>query len=357
MKIIHTADLHLHSKIDGLPSEKAKIRREEVLHTFERLCSYAKDNSVKAVILAGDVFDTHKVPEKVLLRFFNAISNAKPVEFIFTYGNHDDDYDFLSKVNVPSNLKICLDEWKYFSYDYVTVSAITLTNLNSGVLYDTLSLDEDKINIVCMHGQVANYVSGTSNELISLPKLKDKNIDYLALGHIHAYSLEKLDNRGKYSYSGCLDGRGFDETGEKGFVLIDVTGKELSTQFIPFASRTLYTVEVDVSGEENWYSFANKVITELSVYNKNSLLKIVLKGERPVIFEIDVDYLVNRLNEEFFFAKVYDQTTLKIGEDDYKNDKSVRGEFVRAVLSSDLSEEEKNAIIMTGLNALKGGGV
>lgn len=353
MKIIHTADLHLYSKIDGLPSEKTKIRREEILRTFERLCAYAKDNNVTAVIIAGDMFDTVKVTEKVLLRVFSAISNAKPVSFIYLSGNHDG-IDFLTQVTVPDNFNICSDEWEYFSYGNVTISGITLTNLNSKLLYDTISLDEDRVNIACIHGQVANYVSG-DEQIVSLPKLRDKNIDYLALGHIHAYTIERLDNRGKYAYCGCLEGRGFDETGEKGFVLINVEGKELTTEFIPFATRSIYTVEVDVCGTENWYNFANKVLSELSVYNKNSLIKVVLKGEHSVNIDLDVEYLVNRLNEEFFFGKVYDQTTLKIVETDYLNDKSVRGEFVRAVLNSDLSEEMKNAIIMKGLNALKGG--
>ena len=54
-------------------------------------------------------------------------------------------------------------------------------------------------------------------------RLKEKNIDYLALGHIHEYSQGQIDLRGKYAYSGCLEGRGFDELGEKGFILIDVS--------------------------------------------------------------------------------------------------------------------------------------
>ena len=50
MKFIHCADLHLNSRIDTLPTEKAKIRREEILRSFEKLCEYAK---VKGVALAG----------------------------------------------------------------------------------------------------------------------------------------------------------------------------------------------------------------------------------------------------------------------------------------------------------------
>ena len=54
MKFIHTADIHLDSVIDMLPSEKSKIRRDEILRTFERLCEYAKEKGVTAVIIAGE---------------------------------------------------------------------------------------------------------------------------------------------------------------------------------------------------------------------------------------------------------------------------------------------------------------
>ena len=56
----------------------------------------------------------------------------------------------------------------------------------------------------------------------------------------------------------------------------------------------------------------------------------------------------------FFFAKVYDKTELEVNLSDYEFDKSVRGEFVRAVWESDLDSQEKNKIIMCGLSALKG---
>lgn len=54
MKIIHCADLHLDSNMtSNLSREQAKQRKAELLATFERMIAYAKDNSVKAVIIAG----------------------------------------------------------------------------------------------------------------------------------------------------------------------------------------------------------------------------------------------------------------------------------------------------------------
>ena len=56
----------------------------------------------------------------------------------------------------------------------------------------------------------------------------------------------------------------------------------------------------------------------------------------------------------FFYAKVYDKTELKVKLADYENDKSFCGEFVRLVLSSDLDENLKKQIVMTGIKVFKG---
>ena len=71
MKFIHCADLHLNSRIDNLSSDKAKIRREEIMRSFEKLCEYAETENVSAVILAGDIFDTPYNPRKVKERLGN----------------------------------------------------------------------------------------------------------------------------------------------------------------------------------------------------------------------------------------------------------------------------------------------
>lgn len=83
---------------------------------------------------------------------------------------------------------------------------------------------------------------------INLSLLKNKGINYLALGHIHTYSEQPLDSEGIYCYSGCLEGRGFDECGPKGFVLLTVESGHLEHEFVPFSCRQLHRIPVDISG-------------------------------------------------------------------------------------------------------------
>ncbi len=355
MKFIHCADLHLDSKMDKLSSEKAKVRRAEMVRTFENLCDYATANGVSAVIIAGDMFDTAKVTIKTRNAILHAIADNPHVDFLYLSGNHDEDNFIASLEVVPDNLKVFDDEWGYFTYGNVCIAGVKFTPYNTGTIYDTLSFSPDSVNIAVMHGQIAGYKGEEKAEVISLPRLKDKNIDYLALGHIHEHAEGQLDLRGKYAYSGCLEGRGFDETGEKGFVLIEVEDDSLSTEFVKFATRRLSTFEYSVEGKLDYIMIRTEILSVLTAnLDDSSLVKVVLKGERKADVNIDVDDLAYRLNQIFFYAKVVDKTTIVVDEADYALDKSVRGEFVRAVWESDLSLEEKTKVLTLGLNALKG---
>ena len=102
----------------------------------------------------------------------------------------------------PDNLLLFGIDWQTYNYDGVDISGIVLSASNSMSLYDTLDLDTEHVNIVVMHGQIAKY-NTKDGDKINLTRLKNKNIDYLALGHIHSYELGELDKRGVYAYSGC----------------------------------------------------------------------------------------------------------------------------------------------------------
>ncbi len=353
MKFIHTADLHLDSNMDALSLEKSRARREELIRSFERLVDFAKENSVRAIIVAGDMFDTKKVSSKTRGRIIHAIESNPEIDFLYLSGNHDADNFIASLEEIPSNLKLFTDEWTYYRYGDSVITGARLSVDKSGIIFDTLRLNPNDKNIVVLHGQIAEYNTDKAVELISLPKLKNKNVDYLALGHIHAYSCQKLDERGVYCYSGCPEGRGFDELGEKGFVLIDTDG-EVKSEFIKFSTRELYAHEFDLTDKPDWYTARAELKEELKTYPASSLIKVVLTGEISTDFELDAVSLAGELNERFYYAKVYDRTETKIELKDYEADKSVKGEFVRTVLASELDEKTKRRVILCGLNALKG---
>ena len=58
MKLIHCADLHLDSRMSThLGDAAARERRQELLGTWLRLVAYAEQHQVRAILIAGDLFD------------------------------------------------------------------------------------------------------------------------------------------------------------------------------------------------------------------------------------------------------------------------------------------------------------
>ena len=358
MKIIHCADLHLDSKLTAnLSKEQAKERKNEILRTFTRMVDYAKKNKIKAIMIAGDMFDTRNVSAMVRNTVRDMIVMNPEIDFLYLRGNHDDD-NFLSRMeNVPGNLYLFGDSWTSYAYGKVMISGLELNEENYLTAYNSLVLDHDAYNIVIMHGQITSYKSDKV-ENISLDDLKNKNIDYLALGHVHTFQMDKIDNRGIYCYPGCLDGRGFDECGQKGFVVLDIDfeTKKANVNFVPMSSRTLHTLPVDVSGvtttQEAGVCIENAIAK--TQYPSTSLVKFILQGDVDVECELDTSFLEEQFAEYFYFVKVYDETKLLVNYKDYEGDVSLKGEFVRLVSQSDLSEEEKSMVIRTGILALQG---
>ena len=359
MKIIHCADLHLDSKMTAnLTKEQAKERKNEILRTFTRMVDYAKKNSVKAILIAGDLFDTRNVSAMVRNTVRDVITQNEEIDFLYLKGNHDDD-NFLSKLEeVPENLYLFSDQWMTYAYGNVTITGIELNAENSVTAYNSLVLDHDTFNIVTMHGQLAGYRNKDKAEIISLDDLKNKNIDYLALGHIHGFHMNKMDNRGIYCYPGCLEGRGFDECEQKGFVVLDIDMQTLkaNVNFVPMGYRTLYTLLVDVTGVNTTHEAAIRIDDAIkeNQYASSSLVKVVLYGEVDVECEMDTDFLQEQFADYFYYIKVTDETKLKVNYKDYEGDISLKGEFVRLVSESDLSEEEKSMVIRAGILALQG---
>ena len=357
MKIIHCSDLHLDSKMEtNLNKEKARERKNEILITFEKMVEYAKQNEVKVVIIAGDLFDKKTITVKAKKTVKNAIYSNPEIDFIYLRGNHDEAGFIEEDEEKPQNLKMFNSQaWTSYNYEDVTISGIEFGSQTNYEIYNSLILEKNKTNIVVMHGQESETDIKGKAEIINLKQLKNKNIDYLALGHIHTYKQEKLDNRGFYCYSGCLEGRGFDECGEKGFVLLNIEESKINSEFIPFASRILYEVYVDLTGVTENNGIEEKIKEKIKNIPQSSLVKIILGGEAEIGEERDIEYFTKKFEQYFYFLKIEDKPTRKIDYMKYQNDISLKGEFIRLVLNQeDLTDEEKSKIISTGIKALSG---
>lgn len=358
MKIIHCADLHLDSRMDThLSKESAAERKAELLRTFSRMTEYAACSDVSAIIIAGDLFDKKSVSAAAKNTVYSAVKNNPDIIFFYLCGNHDTGAPFIKDDEIPPNLKLFDNGWTSYEIgSRILVTGTELGKTSPADIYGRLSLDKNKINIVTLHGMENEYGKKSDAEIIGFSELRNKNIDYLALGHIHSYKSGRLDARGIYCYSGCLEGRGFDECGKKGFVMLDIDEDNgtVSSEFIPFAYREFCDVRVDVSGCSDSAGIIAAVQAELSEIDDKNIVLITLCGEVGVECEKDERLIKKQLEDRFYFVRVKDKTKLKVDYASFKNDFSLKGEFVRCVEAAELSEDDKAAVIRYGIQALMG---
>ena len=357
MKFIHCADIHADSKMDShFSAEMAKERREDIVRSFENIAKLSKQNGVRAVLIAGDLFDTKATQQKSIKKQIAYVIKQYPeVDFLYLRGNHDEDVEFAVEENLPNLKRFSKDCWTQYRYDNVVISGREFSSSISSSVYNELSLSENDVNIVMLHGQIAEYKAKDGAPVISLPKLQNKNIDYLALGHIHDFKEDKLDSRGRWCYSGCLEGRGFDECGEKGFILLDVNeNKKIESKFYPSSKRIIHEVEVPLKPVMSYSEIMDEIKNHLKGISQNDVVQVKLCGEVTEETEIETESYQRALSGDYFFVRFKDKTESKIDYGKYANDVSLKGEFIRLVNEQNLTEEEKSKIIMTGIKALSG---
>lgn len=355
MKLIHCADLHLDSKMEtNLTIEEAKARRMELLETFENMVAFAVTENVEVIMIAGDMFDSAQSCQKrIKSRVLDIIKFHKQIDFLYLQGNHDKDNYFKEMEERPENLKMFCPQWKRYVYGNLVISGIELTNENKQTLYSDLILNSNELNIVMMHGQIVTGRTQTREEDILLYQLQDKYIDYLALGHLHSYQVEKLDCRGVYCYSGCLEGRGYDECGKKGFVLLEMIDGELTQEFYSISKRTMHTIEVDITSVSGHNEILERVIEAIRSIPNKDYVKVVLIGHVDEQIDVDSKYIESQMRRIFDVCKLEDKSELELDYQKYAHDISLKGEFIRSVQATNLSETEKNKVIRMGLHGLQ----
>ena len=350
MRIIHTADMHIGSALTArLPQDKVRQRKSELIATFERMAEEAVYVGARLFIIAGDMFDTGSVPKRTLERIVSIIARTTSVDFLYLSGNHEKNALIESGIELPENLKIFDTGWTYFRYGEVTVVGRTQTEAG---MFDSLEIDPSEKNIVVLHGAVGDR---SDTDTVGLREAANRGIDYIALGHYHSYAVYEVDELCRAVYSGTPEGRGFDEAGEKGYVIVDTSARIVQHKFVPKAKRRLRIIELDISHLSSRIQIIDGANELLRVIPADDMVRLELTGTRPPELFPDTNDIVAKWADRFYYFEVKDSSRTEIDPEAYRYDKSLKGEFIRLCMSrTDLSDEDREDIIRAGLAALMG---
>jgi DNA repair exonuclease SbcCD nuclease subunit len=195
---------------------------------------------------------------------------------------------------------------------------------------------------MALHGEIARGEQENEYNPLTLEEIRNSKLDYLALGHRHGFSNVKREGETFYAYSGCPEGRGFDELGEKGIIIGEVYKGYNNLKFRAISQRVYELIEVDLTGINSQEEILRSIISSVDEKKRvKNFYKVILKGEVYSDLPINIKKLQYRLKEIFYYIKIIDETTVKLDYDMVKNENSLRGIFLRKVYKK-LEEEPDN---------------
>ena len=327
IKILHCADMHLDSPFEGLASGKASLRRREQRELLRRLTELARDEKVDIMLLSGDLLDSdntyYETGEEL-----NQCLRSLSIPVFISPGNHDyySPKSPYARLKLPSNVYVfSRSEMEYVPLPElgVRVYGAAFTEKSSGPMLQgfTAEREEGLLNLMCIHGDVGSKESDYNP--ISLKDIEQSGMDYLALGHIHKASGLMKAGETWYSWPGCPEGRGFDETGDKTVNIVTLSAQNCQLETRSIAGRRYESLKLDVTGLDPLLA----IHTSLPDDTMQDIYRITLTGEADG--NCDISRLYSNLEEMFFELQIRDETRIYRGLWDYAGEDSLRGLFLK----------------------------
>ena len=330
LTIIHGADFHLDSPFAGLTPQRAAQRRGEQRELLSALAELSRERQADLVLLSGDLLDSHQTYRETAQALSQALGQI-PCPVFLAPGNHDYYHinSLYAALDWPENVHI------FSSGDLEAVELPQLGCVVHGRAFQAPREDasplsgftapqDGTIHLMALHGQV----DGTGDYApISREDIASSGLHYLALGHVHQCSGVQREGTTFWAYPGCPEGRGFDETGEKGVLCL--------------------TLESPLEA----------VQTVLPPDTDNDVYRITFTGERGES-PLDLTALEAVLAPRFYGLTLRDRTRVRREVWARREEDSLTGLFLRSMAArcqADPEDETLQLAVRFGLAALERG--
>jgi exonuclease SbcD len=256
MRLLHAADLHVDSPMKGLvayeeaPVEQLRLAARAALNN---LVDTAIEQTVDAVLLAGDIFDGDWPHYGTGVYFVSQMGRLREAEIpvVIVTGNHDAESKLTKSLRLPDNVQM-LDTRKPQSISFEAIGlAVHGQGYATPAVTDDLSAAypapiADVVNVGLLHTSANGRPGHERYAPCKVERLIERGYDFWGLGHVHQH--EVLSTDPLIVFPGNLQGRGLRETGAKGAILVEI-GHDGSATFQHRALDIVrwQLVEVDAS--------------------------------------------------------------------------------------------------------------
>lgn len=274
IKILHSADWHLGAPLQCRDDAQSRLLRENLEKIPQKLARLCRERGCQMMVLSGDVTDGVGDPETA--RHLREVFAELKIPVFIAPGNHDyicADSLWLRQA-WPDNVHI-------FTGNEIT--CVTLPELDCAVyggaftqmdcpgLLENFRAESDcRYTVGVFHGD-PTQVSSPYNP-VTAAQVRASGLDYLALGHIHKGGSFRADKT-LCAWPGCPMGRGFDEQGKKGALIVTLD-ETAQAEFVPLDAPAFYEFSLDASDDP-----AQALASVLPPVGNTDFYRITFTGE------------------------------------------------------------------------------
>ena len=349
------SDLRLDTTYKWAPPEIAGARREAAREALVAVLGEARQRSVDAIAIAGDLFSRRTV-RPANMQWLAAALRSTGVPVLIAPGNED----FIGPLGGytahewPDNVTVF--ETRDFSpvemVDGVTIWGAAHTEAHQARSFlDGVRVDRPGTNIALFHG---TETGGIGREPLADPcaefdenALERAGFDHALVGHYERPHLGVL-----HTYAGAPVAHRFGLRGPHGAVVVTI-GRDgvVDRDLVPIGSPDLQDIHVDLSGARSKRDVLRRVGDVLT--GSSGVVLLVLDGRLAPDVAVTRDDLV-RLAPTPDSVIVQWDVGVDLDVDQVSHEQTIRGQFVRDVVSGDLAEDRQRRALLIGLRALAG---
>ena len=360
MKVVHFSDLHLDSPFvwAGATGDAARQRRQALRDTLLNIVALAREVNADAIFCGGDLYEQEYFSPDTAKFLRHTFADLDPMPVYLAPGNHDwfGPQSLYAQVDWSKNVHI----FREARFSGVELNdglwlwgAAHLGPANTGNFLDGFKVDGTGIHIALFHGAERSWLNEQGVGKQPHAPFDSRDIETAGFAHAFLGHYHLPRDAEFHTYPGNPDPLSFGEEGPRGAVVATIsTEGGIVRERHRVAVTQVHDLELDVTGLNDQQQILEQLQAETS--SLSGFARITVKGEISPTIDIRESDLRSRLSGFGGVRIVFGDIRPTYDLESICQEPTVRGQFVKDVLESDLSDDEKRRVVVTGLRALDG---
>ena len=323
-----------------------------------RIVNLTREVKADAVFSGGDLYEQEYFSPDTAEFLKHTFADLAPLPVYIAPGNHDwyGPQSLYAQVNWSENVHIFREaalRGVELNNGLRLWGAAHLGPANTDNFLDGFRVDRSGVHIALFHGAERSGFTEQGrgkqpHAAFDAREIESAGLAHAFLGHYHRPNDAKF-----HTYPGNPDPLAFGEDGVRGAIVATISPEGRVTRSRHRVAVTeVHDLELDVTGLTSRQQILDRL--EAEAESLSGFARLTVRGEIASSIDIRKDDLRSRLNSFSTVQIIFDNLRPMYNIDKIRQDATVRGQFVRDVLDSDLSEDEKRRVVVTGLRALDG---